>query len=72
MTKWFNRHILNRSSLQLSPTALADWNYYEFVEDGVLALCETAGILPCLVDAAIFSSDDLARDWLAEELEFIN
>ena len=72
MTKWFNRHILNRSSLQLSPTALADWNYYEFVEDGVLALCETAGILPCLVDAAIFSSDDLARDWSAEELEFIN
>lgn len=72
ITKWFNRHILNHSSLRLSPTALADWNYYEFVEDGVLALCGAAGILPCLVDAAIFSFDDLARDWLAEELEFIN
>lgn len=44
--------------LKLTATALADSNYYNFVLDGVQKLCAAAGIYPCLLDAAIFSSTD--------------
>lgn len=44
--------------VSLSPTALGDEGYYSFVEDGVQAVCEAIGVLPCLMDAAIFASFD--------------
>ncbi|MBI1956131.1 MAG: hypothetical protein HYS38_07025 [Acidobacteria bacterium] len=67
ITKWLNENILSQSSLKLRPTALADQNYYEFVMDGVQALCQASSVLPCVLDAAIFSSYD--REWLPEELD---
>jgi len=44
--------------IRLSSSALSDPNYYHFVSDGVQALCQQSGILPCVFDAAVFSSFD--------------
>ncbi|MBK7480986.1 MAG: hypothetical protein IPI69_15585 [Bacteroidales bacterium] len=44
--------------MTLTPTALQDRAYYEFVSDGIQYLCEKAVIFPCVLDAAIFSSFD--------------
>lgn len=41
-----------------SPTALQDKAFYHFVSDGIQLLCEKANIYPCVLDAAIFSSND--------------
>lgn len=53
--RWFNRYGF---PLKLSAQALSDPNYYAFVSDGIQALCKTSGVLPCVLDAAIFSSFD--------------
>jgi hypothetical protein len=57
VTKW-----LNAFGFPVRPTAtaLSDPGYYEFVSDGFQALCATAGVLPCVMDAAIFASHDQA------------
>lgn len=53
----------------LSSTALQDEKYYEFVSDGIGFLCAQTGILPCLLDAAIFSSVDQGK-WTKENVVF--
>jgi hypothetical protein len=58
ITKWLNA---NGFPVQLSATPLADTRYYEFVMDGVQAICEACGVLPCVLDAAIFASYD--EEW---------
>lgn len=55
ITKWLNSFGF---PVKLSATALSDRNYYNMVSDGFQRLCEEAGIYPCLLDAAIFSSFD--------------
>jgi len=55
ITKWLNRFGF---PIKLSATALSDPNYYNFILDGFQALCRKADILPCVMDAAIFSSFD--------------
>ena len=55
MTKWLNDFGF---PLKLSATALADSNYYEFVLDAIQQLCREADVVPCVLDAAIFSSFD--------------
>jgi len=55
MTKWLN---VFGFPLNLSANALSDPSYYEFVSDGVQALCKRAGVYPCILDAAVFSSFD--------------
>jgi len=44
--------------IHLTAAGLSDPSYYEMVSDGFQALCERAGVLPCLMDAAIFASFD--------------
>ncbi len=44
--------------IKLSATALSDSNYYNFVLDGFQFVCKASEILPCVMDAAIFSSFD--------------
>jgi hypothetical protein len=44
--------------VRLSATALADQNYFEFVSDGFQKLAKACGVVPCVLDAAIFSSFD--------------
>ena len=55
ITKWLNDFGF---PVKLSANALSDRNYYNFISDGIQILCNAAGIMPCLLDAAIFSSYD--------------
>ncbi len=55
ITTWLNKFGF---PVTLTPTALQDRAYYEFVSDGIQYLCEKAVIFPCVLDAAIFSSFD--------------
>lgn len=55
VTEWLNRFGF---PIRLSATALADRNYYNFVSDGVQALCQKSGVFPCMLDAAIFALRD--------------
>jgi hypothetical protein len=55
VTKWLTSFGF---PLPLSAASLSDQGLYEFVADGFQALCKAAGILPCLIDAAIFASFD--------------
>ena len=63
ITKWLNR---NGFPIKLTAGALSDPHYYNFVMDGIIQLCAAVGILPCVLDAVIFSSFD--PDWPADQL----
>lgn len=49
----------------LSAASLNDRAYYEFVEDGLQTLCQACGIVPCVLDAAVFASFD-GDEWTDE------
>jgi hypothetical protein len=53
ITKWLNEFGF---PVRLSASALADPNYYAFVMEGFQALCQACGVVPCVLDAAIFAS----------------
>ena len=55
VTKWLNKELL---SFRLNAAMLADHVYYDMVSDGVIRLCEMAGVIPCVFDAAVFASFD--------------
>jgi len=55
LTKWLNEFGF---PVRLSAQGLSDRNYYDFVSEGIQALCDKAGVFPCVLDAAIFSSFD--------------
>jgi hypothetical protein len=61
--RWLNENVFQ---LKLTPALLGDRAYYEFVLDGVQALCREAAILPCVFDGAVFSSFD--REWTTSEV----
>jgi len=44
-----------------------DRNYYNFVSDGFQRLCKVCEIMPCVLDAVIFSSFDGGR-WTEENV----
>jgi len=45
--------------VRLSAGGLTDPDYYNFVSDGIQALCRQSDVLPCVFDAAVFSSYDM-------------
>lgn len=53
--KWLNDHDF---PITLSSTGLSDPAYYEFVSDGFQELARVAGVLPCVLDAAVFAAVD--------------
>jgi hypothetical protein len=55
ITRWLNDFGF---PVHLSAAGLADPDYYNFVSDGVQAMCEACDVLPCVFDAAVFSSYD--------------
>ena len=55
VTKWLNKELL---SFHLNASILSDHVYYDMVSDGVIQLCEMAGVFPCVFDAAVFASFD--------------
>jgi thermostable 8-oxoguanine DNA glycosylase len=64
ITKWLNGFGF---PVALSATALTDPDYYNFVSDGIQEICRQSGILPCVLDAAIFSSYD-GDGWTEENV----
>ncbi len=65
ITKWLNEFGF---PLKLSSNALADKNYYNFIMDGIIILCQKAKLYPCIFDAVIFASFD--PDWNEENQIF--
>lgn len=55
--------------LKLTASSLGDNGYYHFVSDGIQELCEKAGVYPCILDVAIFSSFD-NNQWTDENTIF--
>jgi hypothetical protein len=53
--KWLNTI---EFPIHLSSVGLSDPDYYEFVSDGFRELAEAAGVLPCVLDAAVFAAVD--------------
>jgi hypothetical protein len=51
-----------RFPLSVDAGSLSSSHYYDFVLDGVQILCRESGVLPCVLDAAIFASYDKS-DW---------
>ena len=60
--RWLNN---NGFPVRLSPLALADRHYYEFILDGIQQFCHACSIYPCMLDAMIFASFDEA-EWNAD------
>lgn len=63
ITKWLNSIGF---PVRLSANTLSDHAYYEFVMDGVQALCEACEVHPCVLDACVFASYD--EEWPQETL----
>jgi hypothetical protein len=55
ITKWLNEFGF---PIHLSAAGLADREYYRLVSQGLQALCGAAGVMPCVLDAAVFASFD--------------
>jgi hypothetical protein len=55
LTDWLNEFGF---PVRLSALGLADRNYYNFVSEGIRALCAASGVFPCILDAAIFALKD--------------
>ncbi len=48
--KWINENL----SIRISIPKLADYRYYDSALDYIQSVCERAGVLPCIFDAAAF------------------
>ncbi len=66
ITSWLNNIGF---PLSLASQPLGDLSYYHFVLDGIQELSEKAGVYPCILDAAIFSSFDKDK-WTNENIIF--
>jgi N-glycosylase/DNA lyase len=55
VTDWLNKFDF---PVRLSATALADDGYYNFVSDGIQELCRRCDVMPCILDAIVFSLKD--------------
>jgi len=66
ITKWLNEFGF---PVKLTAGPLQDVNYYNFVSDGVQRLAEAADVMPCILDAAIFSSFD-GDGWTKETMVY--
>lgn len=66
ITNWLNEFGF---PVTLTSSPLGDTGYYHFVLDGIQEVCEKAGIFPCILDAAIFSSFD-NDEWTTDNIVF--
>ena len=55
VTKWLND---NGIVFTVSAESLANRDFYHILSDGIQRLCAECGVLPCVLDAAIFTSFD--------------
>ena len=56
--KWLKGKGNSVTMSMLSPSGLADKDYYCCILDAIQGLCNEAGVLPCMFDAAVFASMD--------------
>ncbi len=61
---WMNKLGLN---VPLSGKVLADSAFYRFVLDQIQEICDRCGVLPCILDAAIYCRADKCR-WTEERV----
>jgi hypothetical protein len=59
VSKWLREYGF---PLEVSANSLGDLAVYLLIMDGFQALCRKVGVLPCVLDAAIFASFD-KKDW---------
>lgn len=64
IAKWLNAFGF---PVQLSAAALSDPSYYNLISDGFQQLCAQSDLVPCLLDAAIFTSFD-NDGWTTENI----
>lgn len=60
---WLND---NGFPLPMSSRLLLYNDYYEFVENGIHELCRLCNVFPCVFDAAVFASFDVATQTVVE------
>lgn len=65
VTKWLNENL--DFPFCVTPTALSDKHIYRLISDAICVLCSKANVVPCLLDAAIFSARD-GDGWTPEAL----
>lgn len=63
--RWLRKHTEIDPGL-LSPQGLGDNNYYRFISNILLEMCNQADVLPCMLDAAAFDSFDEDTEWAAD------
>ena len=56
ITDWLNAN--NIFPFKLNSKGLSDIEFYCFLNDAIIELCEKAGVKPCMFDAAVFSSKE--------------
>jgi len=56
VTNWLNDEL--KFPFKVTSTALSDRHCYKLILDAVYKLCEECAILPCVLDASIFSAQD--------------
>ena len=59
VTEWLNDQ---KFPFHVSSRALTDSDYYNLVLDGIREICRSCGILPCKLDACVFSRKD-KQEW---------
>jgi hypothetical protein len=67
VTNWLND--LLHFPVRLSSIALADVEYYKFVQSGIRELCEARDLFPCIFDRAVFSLKD-GESWQESDFAF--
>ncbi|MCL4732929.1 hypothetical protein KJZ71_03975 [Patescibacteria group bacterium] len=63
--RWLRKHLRIEVGL-LTVQGLGDSDYYRFISDILLDLCNQADVLPCMLDAAVFDSFDEDAEWTAD------
>jgi hypothetical protein len=61
VAKWMNQNL----SRKVESTKLVDLNYYESALDYLQTVCNAAGVLPCLFDAAAFDYENSSGSTIA-------
>jgi len=67
ITKWLNTNL--ELPYHVSGSGLSNSEYYHFIMDIVQDSCSTADVLPCIFDAAVFSSYD--TNWTQSDADAI-
>lgn len=65
--RWLRKHLEIEPGL-LTTYGLGENDYYRFISNILLDLCNRADVLPCMLDAAVFDSFDEDTEWAVETI----